>query len=131
MYGNIDIDEAIDTINCYFDGQPEEIEVFNLLRLARWVNYNCIVSDGRNTYRQVKGLAMGTPMAPTIARLFACCVEEGYLFKSDPISHVFLDTDEDYFEELDSLTGVVFDLQIYRYIDDGFAIFKIPRYQGV
>jgi len=130
MYGNIDDDEAVDTIRTFFEGDAEENKIFSLLRLAQWVNGNCILSDGDKEYRQIKGLAMGTPMAPTIARLFACCIEGEPIYKSKPIDQVFIDTEDGNFEEEDFLTNLTITVQIFRYIDDGLAIAAIPRFQG-
>jgi hypothetical protein len=133
MYGNIDFNEATQTIiNHFCDTQSTEAagRVLALLGLARWVNNYAFVSHGNVVYAQRKGLAMGTPMAPTIARLFACCVEKTNVHLGVPIDGVFLDADDEHFEEYDYLTRLEYTFQIFRYIDDGFTIFKVPRYEG-
>jgi hypothetical protein len=131
MYGNIDFFEASDTIRNFFGNRdPRKDKIFMILRLALWVISNTYVSDGRDTYRQTTGLPMGTPMAPAIARLFACCVENGSHHKGTTANSIFLDVDDDLFDELDSLRNMEYTFDIFRYIDDGFTIFKIPRFEG-
>lgn len=128
MYGNISMYDSKYFINRYFQGDPREKHIFNVMELAYWVNTNCIISDGNNIYRQVKGLAMGTPMAPSYARLYACCVENGNMVMGTPINQVYLNIDDDTHDQLDFLGSEKFDLQIFRYIDDGLALFAVPRY---
>lgn len=127
MYGNIDIDEAVTFIKDFHKSENETSRrrLGTLLWLAKWVNDNCILVASTTTYRQIKGLAMGTPMAPTVARLFACCVEKSNTFSVDLTPNVNTSDDLRYFYQINRLSKAT--THIFRYIDDGFAIFMTDK----
>lgn len=123
MYGNIDINEAVTFITNYHKSETETVRrrLHVLLLLAKWVNNNCILFANNIVYKQIKGLAMGTPMAPTVARLFACCVEGSNHFQVNLSSESYSNNLKAFLKTNNLSTATT---KIFRYIDDGFAIFN-------
>lgn len=96
MYTNIDIDEGIHTIQ-----QLTATHVPNsagLCALLRWVLENNYFTFQGQCYHQIRGIAMGTNCAPTVANLFMAYFEHQLHIQSKLPKHY------------------------YRYIDDGFFI---------
>ncbi|CAG8791433.1 8507_t:CDS:2, partial [Dentiscutata erythropus] len=71
MYTNIDLDDLcvrIKEMLIYLRVRPEVAEF--QVKLLKWVNDNAYVKYQNNWYKQIKGLAMGSAVAPVAANLY-------------------------------------------------------------
>ena len=107
LYTNISLKETIDIIiNLAFDNESDKFHNFNksqfkkLLELSLLDTY-FVFKD--QLYKQINGLAMGQPVAPTMANIFLCFYEKKWL-NDCPIEFK--------------------PVKYKRYIDDSFSFFK-------
>ena len=107
LFTNIPVEETIDIILDKIFIEPDTIyHNFNkvhfkqILQLA--VQDTAFVFNG-NAYKQVEGMAMGSPLGPTFANIFMCSLEESML-ENCPLRY--------------------HPLYYNRYVDDTFALFK-------
>jgi hypothetical protein len=138
MYGNIDYNEAAGQMRFYFTNKlandaPLLAEFRLLLDLTIWVNKNCYLRFSDLIYQQVSGIAMGTPVAPTFARLFACVVEtlsfDNHKKLLEPFS--FLVVPDLYNKKVKKnrlcFRKIELNLLLLRYVDDGFCVVAITK----
>ena len=76
LYTNISFDKAIKVIFKIFSGHPRLVLYLHLLR---FVLKNNIFQFNDRIYHQVRGIAMGTTMAPALALVVVAYYEESYL----------------------------------------------------
>ena len=107
LFTNVPLSETIDIIiNKLFPTQNSTFHSFNkkdfrkLLELS--VNDTHFIFNGK-IYKQVDGMAMGSPLGPTFANIFMCHLEETFL---QDCPHAFKP------------------LFYKRYVDDTFVLFK-------
>ena len=71
MYTNIDITEGLQVIKSFLTDKGVNVYSITLIvRLLSWVLRNNYFEYGNKTYKQVKGTAMGSNVAPAFANLF-------------------------------------------------------------
>ncbi len=68
-----------------------------ILSLMRWVLFNNYLIFDSQVYLQIKGTAMGTPMAPTFASLFLVALETPLLRQLQPSTAIYLRYIDDIF----------------------------------
>ena len=103
MYGNMDIVETLFRVNAILTVYFDQKKLRHIMRLIKWVLENNYVEYQGQIYLQIKGIAMGTSMAPTIASLFMSHLEDK-MFRF--YSHIQWEN------------------HYFRYIDDGLIIFE-------
>ena len=107
LYPSIVTEDGLNALNTALKEVGTEDNVRNLyVELTRWVLENNYLSFGNKTYRQIKGTAMGTPLAVTYANIYLC-VLESQVMKECLIDNPFFRTP----------------LLYKRFIDDILAIF--------
>ncbi len=81
LYPNIPLDFGLEKVSSLLNHLnqihkliPPKDLVF-CLDLMNWVLYNNYISFANTTYKQIKGTAMGTPVAVTFAQLFLAAIE--------------------------------------------------------
>ena len=84
LYGNIPITEAIDGTMNLLDHHKERVETFGLdfadiRKLLDHCLTNNFVRFGQNYFRQTKGIAMGSRVAPPLAIIFMHALESMFL----------------------------------------------------
>ena len=100
LYPNIPINKGINTVYNVI----KKLKLFSknhldcLMHMLHWVLTNNYCTFDNNIYLQIKGTAMGTPVATTYANIFLYGIENEILLKHKPIYYT-------------------------RYIDDIFAIY--------
>lgn len=83
LYPSIPIDESIEVILGYLEDQkdPTNPPIYVLKQILNYIlHYNCFQFCDLH-FLQVRGVAMGTPMAPNYANLYMSHLEENYIFK--------------------------------------------------
>ncbi len=101
LYPSIPLDKAIDKINGILEEERHPRRLL-IIRLLEWVMYNSVVEFNGRTWKQIKGTAMGTPVAPAFAILFMSWLDKEFT-RSFPTTNMLLHL---------------------RYIDDGLIIWK-------
>ena len=121
LFTNIPLNETINIIldclfkdneflDCSLFGNMDEIHCLSRSQFKELLELACLdnhfIFNG-NMYKQVDGVAMGSPLGPTLAMAFMCFMEEKWL----------------------SDCPIDFKPLIYRrYVDDTFLIFKSPTH---
>jgi hypothetical protein len=72
-HGILKLRQAIDTYN---NNHLNKIETDLIILLSTWVLKNNYISMGTNTYLQICGTAMGTPMAVVFANIYLAVLED-------------------------------------------------------
>ena len=104
VYGNVSTDEAIDSVCDMIHDHKDKIDLFGLtlesLRsLLRHCLQNNYVRFGDDFYKQTKGIAMGSRVAPPLAITFMHAVES--LILASPVDQPVL-----YLRYIDDIIGV-------------------------
>ena len=111
LFTNVPLDETIKICtNELFDSEMtvsglNKKEMFEMLSLT--LKESIILFDNKY-YRQIDGVAMGSPLGPTLANIFLCSHESNWL-KDCPkdFKHVYYE----------------------RYVDDIFVLFNKPEHE--
>jgi hypothetical protein len=107
LYPSIVTEDGLNALNTALKEVGTDDIVRTLyVELTRWVLENNYLSFGNKTFRQIKGTAMGTPLAVTYANIYLC-VLESQVMKECLIDNPFFRTP----------------LLYKRFIDDILAIF--------
>jgi hypothetical protein len=71
LYPSIRIEDALIALKWKLEQlDTSDREITRLLEMTEWVLTNNYIEFGYTTWRQITGLAMGTPVAPSIANIF-------------------------------------------------------------
>ena len=81
LYPSIPIKQGLDSVMKILELSKRftSKKILFLITLMRWVLTNNYLEFDHQTYLQIEGTAMGTPMAPTYAILFMFAIERHYL----------------------------------------------------
>jgi hypothetical protein len=109
MYGSMDISETVSRVMAVIrkEGRMPQEKSTLLKSLLKFVLRNNYVGYRGHTFHQKSGIAMGTPMAPTVANLFMADIESQYF-------------DQEVYSQFMS--------NFFRYIDDGMMIWQWDEY---
>jgi hypothetical protein len=80
LYPSIPIDFGIQVVSGFCANIFDNEQLSFVLELMRWVLENNYIIFNNCVYRQIKGTAMGTPMAPTFAIIFLTALELPLLY---------------------------------------------------
>ena len=87
LFTNVPLDETIDiTVNKLF-GKKKKYEGFNRDQFRKLLSLavkNSFFLFNDKYYEQIDGVAMGSPLGPTIANIFLCYWEEIWIKKFRP-----------------------------------------------
>ena len=116
LYPSIPIQESINIILSELESHkdPTSPPIFILKELLSFILYNNCFTFGDLVFLQVRGIAMGTPMAPNFANLFMSNFEEKYIFNRntrpvyyrryiDDLLLIWKDTEEELSQFMDHL----------------------------
>ena len=111
LFTNVPLFETIDVIlNKLFPTDDSVFNGFDKLSFRKLLELSVLDTHfvfNEKLYKQVEGMAMGSPLGPTFANIFMCYLEELYL----------------------SNCPIAFKPIFYkRYVDDTFALFKDPSH---
>ena len=108
LYPSIPLDDGVKAVESALqkyrtqpDAKPSNHSLIELLKLV--LNRNCFVFNGGH-YKQIKGTAMGTRVAPAFANIFLNDFEEKYVYTHNTKPLVW-----------------------FKFIDDIFSIFTCGR----
>ena len=119
LYPSINIEEGLQALKSFLTtAGMHHTQVSFLVKLTRWVLNNNYVTFGENKYRQISGIAMGTPCAVVLSCIFVHTIEREALdiFKSTRfvIRCIFL-----FVRFIDDLIAIVSDY------DSGLALMRL------
>lgn len=101
LFPSVPIDETLSFLEDWLrENQVEERKIREIIKLTRICTDNAFFTFRKKVYRQVEGLAMGSPISPFLAEIFMSRLEKD-LSKSE-----------------------LFPRRWFRYVDDIFAVIK-------
>jgi hypothetical protein len=107
LYPSIEIQRGLDALNyALIQCKCDNTQRIFIIALTKWILENNFIEFGTNLYQQIKGTAMGTPMAVSYANIFLATTEH-FVFKICVRTHTHFSMPYIY----------------KRYIDDLFSVF--------
>lgn len=116
LYPSIDLIDGLEKIGLAIDmynaNYDDNVDKSLVVKLCKWVLYNNFVAFGNSVWLQIRGTAMGTPMAVVFANLYLAMLEN-FAFKR------YYDIYPEYYSTV---------LLFVRFIDDILAILLSPEH---